>query len=421
MKYIPFLLAFFFSFTLHAQPEKCPQTIKVFIDCSNGGECFPSYIRQEIPIVDFVRDRQDADVHVIVTTLYNTTSSAQYSLQFAGRNGYAKFNDTLQYTVPPAANDDTKRTLFVSKIKLGLIPFLCKTMQCENISVQFIQNEEGIKKMSEKDPWNAWVFQLSANGYMNGSQNYFSGSAYFNVSADKETEKIRTNIYFSNSEQIQKYNDGTTTYKYSFLDHNVGFKHIQKLDAHWGLGIGADATNSLFSNLRYQVNATARAEYSLFPYKHFNTKRWVFVYSLGPVYNDYYDSTIYLKKHELVFQQSLGSIFSYIQPWGAANLGVFWSNYLDDFKKNNLSLNGALQFKIAKGLNFAIWGNYSFVHDQINIRKGDVDLNQLLVKNRELLSSFDYNLGVGISYRFGSKFNNTVNPAFRGMSYNISF
>jgi len=422
MKKIMLIACLLASNFLFAQTSNLPKTIKVFIDCSNGGQCFQEFIRQEIPIVDFVRDRLDADVHVIVTTQYNSSGAVQYSLNFVGRNACAKFQDTIQYSVPPSAIDDESRNLFVSKLKIGLVPFLNRTCQMDNINITYNKpnEEEKEKTIGSKDPWNYWVFQLGANGYLNGNQNYFEGSAYFNISADKETEQTKTNIYLSNSEQVQKFNDGTQTYRYDFQDYNAGVEHYKKINKHLGLGGGINAANSLFSNYKFQVGGTANIEYSIFPYKDFNTKRWVFIYNIGPFFNQYYDTTLYLKTKELQFQQTLGSIFSYIQPWGSTHVGVFWSNFLTDFNKNNLSLNGALQFKIAKGLNFAIWGNYTFVRNQINIRKGDIDINQLLVKNQELLSSYDFNLGVGIKYRFGSKFNTAVNPSFRGLNYSIN-
>ena len=91
-----------------------------------------------------------------------------------------------------------------------------------------------------------------------------------------------------------------------------------------------------------------------------------------------------------------------------------------DFHKNNLSFSGAISTKIARGLNFAVWGHYSFNRNQINIRKGDASIDQILARNREILSSFDYDLGIGISYRFGSKNNNLIDPACKGLNYSIN-
>jgi hypothetical protein len=120
-------------------------------------------------------------------------------------------------------------------------------------------------------------------------------------------------------------------------------------------------------------------------------------------------------------QQSANVIASFTKPWGAINVGIFYSGYLSDLSKNNLNFNGAVSWKITKGLNFAIWGNYGLVHDQIALRKGTATRDQLLVRTRELKSNYNYNLGIALSYRFGSILNNFINPAFRGLNYSINF
>jgi len=57
----------------------------------------------------------------------------------------------------------------------------------------------------------------------------------------------------------------------------------------------------------------------------------------------------------------------------------------------------------------------------IALRKEQALRDEFFVKNRELKSSFQYNMGVGFSYRFGSVLNSIVNPRFRGLSYSINF
>lgn len=415
-----FLLSLLCCLCIFLTTQAENKLLQVFVDCSNGGNCYPEFIRQEIPLVNFVRDRLDADIHIVVTNQYNANQAGQYQLRFIGRNNFINSQDTIHYLVPPNSSDDEIRKLFVHHLKLGLVPFLTQLHQTDQIDITFKSTETPENTQSANDPWNYWVFKISANGSVDGNQNYFSGSGNFNITADRETEESKSNVYVSNSREIQKYNDQGTVYKYSFQSYNAGCSHNKKIREHWALGASLDATNSLFSNYKYRVQANIQSEYSVFPYKDFNNKRFVFLYSAGPSFNQYYDSTIYLKENDFFVQQSVGSIFSFIQPTGGTHIGIFWNNYIPDFSKNNLAIYGAIQYRIAKGLNFAIWGNYSFVHDQINIRKGDIDLNQLLVRNQELLSSYNYNLGMGVSYRFGSKNNSAVNPSFRGLNYSIN-
>lgn len=40
--------------------------LQVFLDCTDGG-CHAEYLREELTFADYVRDRADADVHVLVT------------------------------------------------------------------------------------------------------------------------------------------------------------------------------------------------------------------------------------------------------------------------------------------------------------------------------------------------------------------
>ena len=48
--------------SLHAQTP--PQQVRVFLDCD---ECFQDFLRTEVTFVDYVRDRSEAEVHVLIT------------------------------------------------------------------------------------------------------------------------------------------------------------------------------------------------------------------------------------------------------------------------------------------------------------------------------------------------------------------
>jgi len=177
----------------------------------------------------------------------------------------------------------------------------------------------------------------------------------------------------------------------------------------------------LYSNIKAGFTFKPKLEYSFFPYSKFNSSRIVLQYLIGGVHNNYYDTTVYFKTSEWQWQQSLNLITSFTKPWGSVNIGVFYSNYLEDFKLNNVFFNGAVSWRITTGLNFGIYGNYGLIHDQIALRKGNFTRDQLLVRTRELQSSYDYGIGLGFSYRFGSIRNSIVNPRFKGLNYSVSF
>ena len=60
-----------------------------------------------------------------------------------------------------------------------------------------------------------------------------------------------------------------------------------------------------------------------------------------------------------------------------------------------------------------MFGDYSRIRDQINLRKGSASPEEVLLRQRQLATGFSYFFGFGVSYRFGSIYNNVVNPRFR--------
>lgn len=422
MKHFFLLSTLFFFLALEGQEQdKKQRTLSVFLDCSNGGECFLDFIRQELDILTFVRDRTDADVQVLIANQYNANGGTQSNMMLVGRHHFAPLSDTLSYYIDPNLTEDEKRHLLANKLKLALFPFLQLTEIGKKIDITLPSREDLGMDSVAKDPWNFWVFQLGASGYSNGNENYFnlSGSGYITV--NRETTSSRTGAYISADLSKQEYKDDGETYTYDFKNYYSEFNYVTKLSDHIGTGFSSFYMNSLFSNYKHRVSAMPRIEYSIFPYKDFTTKRLILGLDIGPQYQHYVDTTIYLKNKEFLLQQNISLISSFTKPWGSINVGLFWSNYFHDFSKNQFSINGAISTRLFKGFNLAVWGNYSFVHDQINIRKGDISVDQLLVQNKELLSSFNFNLGIGMSYRFGSKNNNQVFPGFKGLNYSINF
>ena len=54
--------------------------------------------------------------------------------------------------------------------------------------------------------------------------------------------------------------------------------------------------------------------------------------------------------------------------------------------------------------------------DQINLRAGEATDEEILLRQRELGTEFRYELfEFGLSYRFGSIYNNAVNPRFEAL------
>lgn len=413
-------------FSLHLFSQNKSEKIKVFLDCTREWLCDFDYVRQEIKMVDFVRDRFIADVHIIVNTQFSSSGGEQNQLNFIGQKKISSKSDTLNYFNNPTMTDDEKRKQLVKYLKLGLISYVNKTYLAEEIQITYSPKDSTAKQQTtqqqKKDKWNFWQFRVGASGFFNGNQNFKNDNLNSYINSTRETNASRTN--FSLDIQTRK-----STYVVSdtekevvrFRDIVFNFNHTKKLNEHWGLGIGAETGQSLFFNVDNRTTIRPRIEYSFTPYSKFNSERIIVRYLLGPEYSNYGDTTIFLKTKEWQIKQSFEAIASFTKPWGSINVGGFWSNYLSDFKKNNLSFNGGINWRIFKGFQFGIGGSYSFIRDQINIKKGNVSSTDVLTQRRALLSNYDYFIGVGFSYTFGSIFNNAVFPGFRGLNWGLNF
>ena len=69
-------------------------------------------------------------------------------------------------------------------------------------------------------------------------------------------------------------------------------------------------------------------------------------------------------------------------------------------------------FRIFKGLTFNISGNYNITNNQINLAGGDLSLEELLLRQQQVKSGYNYFVSTGLNYSFGSIYNTIVNPRF---------
>ncbi|ASB50183.1 hypothetical protein [Alkalitalea saponilacus] len=73
---------------------KSEDLINVFLDCP---QCDINYIQQNIPFVNYVRDRGLADIHVLITIHHAGTSGSNYELSFIGQNIFRGSENKLRY------------------------------------------------------------------------------------------------------------------------------------------------------------------------------------------------------------------------------------------------------------------------------------------------------------------------------------
>ncbi len=379
---------------------------KLFLDCRR---CDRDYIRTEIPFVNFVRDRKEADIHLLVTTQRTGAGGDEYTMAFIGQRNFQSIQDTLKYISTRADTRDDVRKGMVRVMKLGLVPFLNKTPIADLMNVQF---EGEVKPTAVEDKWNFWVFYMSFSGSLSGEKQRNSFSLRGNLSASRITleSKLRMSVSANFNESNFTYEEGTIS---SYSDRkNFSSSYVKSISEHWSVGVWFSVSSATYNNIDLSLSPSPAIEYNLFPYSQSTRRQLRFVYRLDFDYNRYREETIYDKTKEGLWGESLSVTFEVNEPWGNASAGVEGSHYFHDFRKNRLEIYGHLSLRLIKGLSLNVEGGFSAIHDQIALRKGDRSLDEILLRRSELATDFEYGASVGFSYTFGSVYSNVVNPRF---------
>ena len=170
-----------------------PDRLKVFIDCHTG--CDMTFIRSEINIVDFLLDRQAADVHILITDQNTGSGGDEYQLIFFGQNQFAGIKDTLRFINDANNTDFEERDLFLKYLKIGLTPFIARTKMGKELDIKMKTDKPADQKTTaaagSKDPWNYWIFRTGLFGNWNSEESVTESSYNGNMSATRITEETK--------------------------------------------------------------------------------------------------------------------------------------------------------------------------------------------------------------------------------------
>jgi len=408
MKYIYCILALTISLSNIIAQEN--DRLSLFIDCQTY--CDFQYIKQEIQFVNYIQNRQDADVYVLVTRQRTGGGGKELQMVFIGNNSFETMSDTIQFFIDPNATDAIEREIFVKELKRGLLPYLINTSIINNISYQVGESSIEDQSETEDDPWNYWTFNVGGNGNLNGEATFssFRISGRLNAARITDDMKLRFSTFYNFNESTYKLSTGNETFIQR--NYNARLLYVKSINQHWSLGFRSSAGSSTFGNTDLSMRVKPAVEYNVYPYSEASTKRFSFNYSIGPEYYDYTDTTIFNVVTEVQFRHGVYMEFNQTQKWGNVSLDAGAEQFLHQLSLFNVFVNPNIEWQIFKGLSIDIGGFVSFVNDRINIAKSDISDEDILLGIRQLDTDFTYFSYFGVNYRFGSKYNNFVNVRF---------
>jgi len=414
--YLRINLVLFFSLANFIFSQSNQQPIKegapnIFINC---WYCDMEYIKEQIPIVNYVNDRKDADVFILSTEQQTGSGGYEYTLFFFGQRMFDNINDTIRFNSLPAEADDIKREKFVEVLKLGLIKYIAKSPVSDQVIISF-KAKEGLQQPMIDD-WDFWVFRTRIYGYTNGEEQYNYFYINGSQSASRVTELLKLYFYisFSYNEKNYEYDNGTEIENIKSLSRSQNFYAYSyfSIDESWSWGFSTDFFSSTYSNIDFRGSLSPEIEYNFFPYSESNERQLRLDYKISPTYFNYISETVYFKTEETLVSQQLSATLSLIEKWGSTSFSITGSNYFHDMSKYEFGLYGSISWQLFKGFSLDLSCNYSKNRNQLALARGEASLEEVLLRQRELESGYNFWGNIGISYSFGSIYNNIVNPRF---------
>jgi hypothetical protein len=386
------------------------QALTVFLDC-NGPNCDFDHFRREITWVNWVRDRQDSEVHLLVTVQRTGGGGWHYTLDYLGQDVFTGQEKSISYISDPDDTDAEVRDGLTQTIALGLVQFVETTALAPRLRVVYEEPEFAVVQREEHDPWNLWVFRLDFDGSLEGEELENSYSVRGGASADRVAEDLKINVDLDGRyrrREIDFEEDGVEIFE--DWDYSADLLMVWSLSDHWSAGGTGSANVSTRVNRDLALFAGPAIEYNIFPYDESTRRQLTFRYTIEAAAFWYMEETVEGKTEEVLPRHILIIGAAVQQPWGEIHGSLQGVQYLHDLETHSLTAFVEFEYRLFRGFNFDIDAEISRVKDQFFLSVEGIDPEDILLRRRDRETNFRYELSLGFSYRFGSKFANVVNP-----------
>ena len=388
-----------------------PQRLRVFLDCF---DCYAEYLRDQVDWVDFVVVPEDADVHLLSSDTDTGGGGQEVVLRFVGRGRFAGDDVDFRAIVPPNESQNQQRALVFQTVVAGLLHYIAQAGLPPGLELS-VDNAAlpQASIVTRSDPWNLWVFELSGGGSIDAEETTREVEWDANATADRVSEAWKISFglnLFQSSERFELDDDQPL----EVTQRNRSFNAFvaRSMGPHLSFGLTGRAASSTFGNTAFTARLAPAVEYSIFPYEEYATRQFRLQYNIGVERAQYEEVTLFDKLEETLLQHQAMVNIQQQQPWGEIELGTEFSQYLHDAGLYRLEVDGEISLRITRGLALEIEGNASRVRDQISLPRRGATSEEVLLELRELFSGYQVRFEIGLSYTFGSLFNNIVNPRF---------
>lgn len=393
-----------------AAQDAAAARLKVFVDCGN---CYADFLRTEVAFVDYVRDRTEADVHLLITRAETGSGGTEFTLAFLGGARFPQAAETIKTVTGSSDTDDIVRRQLSTAVRVGLLRFVTREGVPPELAVTVQLGADEERPAAGEDGWNHWVFSLRGSASFDGEESSRQRQLTAEISADRITPDWKITLGSEIDHEREEFDlDEEEPVNVERRERDFNWLAVKGLGEHWSLGARGDVESSTFDNMQLSLSAAPAIEYNVFPYSMYTRRQLRALYAIGVSRFDYYETTLFGKDEETLAQHELSATFEQRERWGSLEARVEWSQYLQDLSKSRLEADGEVSVRLARGLSLAAEINASRIRDQLSLPARGATEEEVLLRLRRLQSGYEYRAGASVTYTFGSIFSSIVNPRF---------
>jgi uncharacterized protein DUF481 len=384
--------------------------LKVYLDCDN---CFGDYIREEVDMVEYVRDPAEADVHILVSRSDTGSGGTERAVALIGVGRFKGLDFKSRALSQSGDTEDTQRQRLATAITIGLLNYLSSDGVSGGLTVEVEQTAQPGQAGPVTDPWNFWVMSVQGSIAMTGEESSRELDLGAEIAADRITEDWKITFGAEIEHRREDFDlDEDEPLRAERNERDFDALVALSLNDHWSVGGRASLESSTFENVAIRSFTGPAIEYNLFPYSQYTRRQLRLGYALGPYYARYREETLLFRVSDRMTQQQASITLDQREPWGSLQAEVEYSTFLPDASLYRIQLEGEVNVRLARGLSLALELATSRIRDQLSIPRRGVTPEEVLLRLRRLRSGYEYDLQIGLTYTFGSIFNTIVNPRF---------
>jgi hypothetical protein len=391
-------------------PTSKPAQLKVFLDCQS---CYSDFLRSEIEFVDYVRDRTEAEVHVLITRAQTGSGGTEHTVEMIGARRFDKVVETLKTATTSSDTDDIIRRQLATTVRAGLLRFLTRDAVPAGLDVTVKLGTEAQRPAVAGDRWNNWVFSVRGSASFDGEESSRERQVGASFSADRITPEWKISLGGELDHEREEFDlDEEEPVNVERREQDFNWLIVKGLGEHWSAGARGEVESSTFDNIELLISGSPAVEYNVFPYSMYTRRQLRALYAIGIARANYYEVTLYGKLEETLPQHEISLTLEQSERWGSLQARVEWSQYLHDLSKTRLEVDGEFSVRLARGLSVASELSASRIRDQLALPARGATDEEILLRLRRLESGYQYSFGISVTYTFGSIFSSVVNPRF---------